>query len=108
MTTTLTSTGFPPRSDYRGPIKFEVYRRGQRLTTFDPVGAVAMGPESVPVPAEVSFREGLLTVNRKDDQPVGVRCCGKSATTTRFTSRPPACCRAKSLTCSTSSWRGSG
>src|SRR5256885_1341247 len=72
MTTTLTSTGIPPRSDHRGPIKFEIYREGRRVTTFDPVGAIAMGPESVPVPAEVSFRDGLLTVNRKDDQPVGV------------------------------------
>ena len=31
-----------------------------------------MGPESIPVPAEVYFRDGLLVVNRKDDQPVGV------------------------------------
>src|SRR5215213_9589693 len=72
MTTTLTSTGAPPRNDHRGPIKFEVYRQGRRVAMFDPVGAVAMGPESVPVPAEVSFRDGLLVVNRKDEQPVGV------------------------------------
>jgi hypothetical protein len=72
MTTTLTSTGAPPRSDHRGPVKFEVYRQGKRVSAFEPVGAVAMGPESVPIPAEVSFRDGLLVVNRKDEQPVGV------------------------------------
>ena len=72
MTTTLTSTGAPSRSEYRGPLKFEIYRGGNRVTAFDPAGAIAMGPESVPVPAEVFFREGLLVVNRKDDQPVGV------------------------------------
>ena len=54
------------------PVKFEIYRNRTRVTTFDPAGAIAIGPESVPIPAEVSFRDGLLVVNRKDDQPVGV------------------------------------
>ena len=72
MTTTLTSTGSPPRNGYRGGVKFEIYRGGARVTAFEPAGAMAMGPESVPVTGEVSFRDGLLLVNRKDDQPVGV------------------------------------
>jgi hypothetical protein len=54
------------------PVKFEIYRDRSRLTAFDPAGAVAVGPESVPIPADIAFRDGLLVVNRKDDQPVGV------------------------------------
>jgi hypothetical protein len=52
-------------------IKFEIYRDGTRLSHFDPVGVTAMGPESVPIPAEVAFRDGLLIVNRKDDHATG-------------------------------------
>src|SRR5687768_1210966 len=54
------------------PIKFEIYRQGARLTAFEPVAAAAIGPESVPIPGEVAFRDGLLVVNRKDEHPVGV------------------------------------
>ena len=54
------------------PIKFEIYRQGTRVTAFEPVAAAAIGPESVPIPGEVAFRDGLLVVNRKDDHPVGV------------------------------------
>src|SRR5688500_1639661 len=54
------------------PVEFEIYRHGQRVTTLEPAGPVAMRPERVPVPAEVAFRDGLLVVNRKDEQPVGV------------------------------------
>jgi hypothetical protein len=53
------------------PVKFEIYRNGARLTAFEPVCAMAVGPESVPVPGEVAFRDGLLVVNRKDDHAVG-------------------------------------
>lgn len=53
-------------------IKFEIYREGNRLTEFDPVAAMAVGPESIPVPADISFRDGLLSVNRKDDHATGV------------------------------------
>jgi hypothetical protein len=53
-------------------IKFEIYRDGKRLTTFEPVAAMAVGPESVPVPGEVVFRDGLLIVNRKDDHATGL------------------------------------
>ena len=49
------------------PIKFEIYREGTRVTAFEPQAATAIGPESVPITGEVSFREGLLTINRKDD-----------------------------------------
>lgn len=53
------------------PVKFEIYRNGVRVTSFEPVAAMAIGPESVPVPGEVTFRDGLLVVNRKDDHAVG-------------------------------------
>ena len=54
------------------PVKFEIYRSGARVTAFEPASAMAVGPESVPVPGEVFFRDGLLVVNRKDDHPVGL------------------------------------
>jgi len=54
------------------PLKFEIYREGVRVTTFAPVGATAMGPESMPQPGEVAFRDGLLTVQRPDDHAVGL------------------------------------
>ncbi len=41
-------------------IRFEIFRDGQKLSEFTPVGAMAMGPDSVPVPGEVVFREGVL------------------------------------------------
>ena len=37
------------------PIKFEIYREGKQVTTFSPVAAIAVGPESVPIPGEVVF-----------------------------------------------------
>jgi hypothetical protein len=54
------------------PVKFEIYRDGARLSAFTPVGATAMGPESVPIPGEVSFRDGLLVVGRSDEHAAGV------------------------------------
>lgn len=54
------------------PVKFEIYRDGRRVTSFSPVAAVAMGPESVPVPGDVSVRDGVLMVERSDDAPIGV------------------------------------
>jgi hypothetical protein len=54
------------------PVRFEIYRDGQRQSVFQPVAAFAVGPESVPIPGEVSFREGLLTITRSDDAPVGL------------------------------------
>jgi hypothetical protein len=54
------------------PIKFEIYRDGSRVTTFTPAGATAVGPESVPIPGEVIFKDGLLIVQRKDDHATGV------------------------------------
>src|SRR3954467_6933108 len=56
----------------RVPLKFEIYRDGQRLTDFTPAAAMAMGPESVPIAGEVVFKDGLLAVNRTDDHAVGV------------------------------------
>ena len=54
------------------PLKFEIYRNNQRVTAFEPVCAMAIGPESVPVPGEVLFRDGQLIVNRKDDHAIGL------------------------------------
>ena len=48
------------------PIRFEIYRDGKRVTQFMPVAAMAVGPESVPVPGEVAFRDGLLVANGAD------------------------------------------
>jgi len=54
------------------PIKFEIYRDGSRVNTFEPVAATAMGPESVPIPGDIHFRDGLLVVNRKDEMAAGI------------------------------------
>jgi hypothetical protein len=53
-------------------IRFEIYRDGKRLTQFAPVAPMAVGPESVPQPAEISFKDGLLFVNRNDEYAVGL------------------------------------
>jgi hypothetical protein len=53
------------------PIKFEIYRDGRRLTQFTPIAAMAVGPESVPLPAEVFFRDGCLVVHRSDEYALG-------------------------------------
>lgn len=53
-------------------IKFEVFRNGQRLGAFAPVSAFVMGPESVPIPGEVVFRDGLLQITRADDHAAGL------------------------------------
>lgn len=53
-------------------LKFEIYRNGTRLAAYEPVSAMAVGPESVPVPGEVLFRDGYLVLNRKDDHAVGL------------------------------------
>ena len=54
------------------PIKFEIYRDGSRLMQYSPIAPMAMAPESVAVPADISFRDGLLTLNRTDEQPMGM------------------------------------
>lgn len=56
----------------RMPIKFEIYRDGIRQITFAPVSAMAMGPESVPMPGDVFFKDGLLIVSRSDEQAAGM------------------------------------
>src|SRR5688500_13082983 len=53
-------------------IKFEIYRNGQRVTAFEPVAAMAIGPESVPIAGPVVFRDGLLEVQRNDEHATGV------------------------------------
>src|ERR1044072_2235579 len=54
------------------PIKFEIYKDGNRLSAFTPAGAVVVGPESVPVSGSVTFEGGLLVCQTPDDQPMGV------------------------------------
>jgi hypothetical protein len=54
------------------PIKFEIYRDGNRLMQYSPIAPMAMAPESVAVPADISFRDGLLSLNRTDEQPMGI------------------------------------
>jgi hypothetical protein len=53
-------------------LAFEIYRDGKRITEFTPVAAIGMGPESVPVQAEINFEGGLLKVRRPDEHAVGV------------------------------------
>jgi hypothetical protein len=53
-------------------LKFEIYRDGARQMQFTPVAPMAMGPESVPLPAEIVFRDGMLIVNRAEEHPLGV------------------------------------
>ncbi len=54
------------------PIKFEIYREGKLVTAFTPVDAIAMGPESVPIPGQVVFQDGLLQLLCDDDHATGV------------------------------------
>jgi len=54
------------------PVSFEVYREGRRQLTFAPMHAAAVGPESVLIPGDVCFRDGLLEVSRADGTAVGV------------------------------------
>lgn len=54
------------------PVRFEVYRAGERIGQFQPVSAYATGQDSVPITGDVYFRDGLLTVSRPDTQPVGL------------------------------------
>src|SRR5215217_296961 len=53
-------------------IKFEIYREGARVTSFTPVGAIVVGPESVPIAGEVKFEDGLLVAERPDEHAAGV------------------------------------
>src|SRR5882672_4094119 len=54
------------------PVKFEIYRDGQRVSQFQPTAAYAVGPESVPIQADIIQRDGMLVVSRPDDVPVGL------------------------------------
>jgi Glycosyl hydrolase family 10 len=54
------------------PIKFELYRDGNRVTQFSPIAPMGMAPESVAVPADISFRDGTLILNKSDEQPMGL------------------------------------
>jgi hypothetical protein len=53
-------------------IKFEIFRDGHKLSAFNPVAAMAVGPESVPMPGEVHFDHGTLVLDRPDDAASGV------------------------------------
>ncbi len=53
-------------------IKFEIYRDGARVTTFEPIAATAVGPESVPIAGDVTFKDGLLIVSGIEEGAAGV------------------------------------
>jgi len=53
-------------------VRFEIYRDGKRVTEFNPIAPMAMGPESGPTEGSVHFKDGLLVVEREDDHAVGV------------------------------------
>ncbi|HEY8667432.1 MAG TPA: endo-1,4-beta-xylanase [Tepidisphaeraceae bacterium] len=53
-------------------VKFEIYREGQRLAAFAPMAGIAIGPESVPIPGEVIFKDGLLQIVRSDEHALGI------------------------------------
>src|SRR5690606_875273 len=53
-------------------VRFEIYRDGQRVTQYQPVAAVAVGPESVIMPADVQWADGVLHVNRDDEHALGL------------------------------------
>jgi len=54
------------------PIKFEIYHDGDRLLAYEPQAAMAMGPESVPIPGEVRFIDGHLVLPRSLEQATGL------------------------------------
>ncbi len=54
------------------PIKFEIFRDGSRVNNYQPVAPLAIGPESVPMPGDVNFRDGQLVLNRGDEHPAGI------------------------------------
>jgi len=54
------------------PVRFEVYRDGQRIRDFQPVAAYVVGPESVPITGEITVADGLMSVGRSEEIPVGV------------------------------------
>jgi hypothetical protein len=54
------------------PIKFEIYREGSRVTSFEPVASAAIGPESVPISGDIVFRDGLLILSRRDEHASGI------------------------------------
>ena len=47
-------------------------KTGNRALSFQPVGAIAIGPESVPIAGEVHMRDGLLTIEKTDDHATAV------------------------------------
>ncbi len=53
-------------------LKFEIYREGSRVMSFEPTAATAVGPESVPISGDISFREGLLVLSRRDEHASGL------------------------------------
>jgi hypothetical protein len=73
-------------------IRFEIYRDGNRVTNFQPIGAIAIGPESVPIAGEVVMRDGYLTIAKTDDHATAVGLmwdCGASGTYHIETTRVP-------------------
>jgi hypothetical protein len=53
-------------------LAFEIYRDGKRVTEFIPVAAIGMGPESVPIQADITFENNLLIARRPDEHATGI------------------------------------
>lgn len=53
-------------------LKFEIYKEGRKLTAYQPVGAMVLGPENVAMMGEVTFRDGVLTARCDDEQAIGI------------------------------------
>ena len=53
-------------------IKFEIYKDGTRVTTFEPISAMVVGPESAPIPGEVVFKDGYLALPKSLETPTAV------------------------------------
>ena len=74
------------------PIKFEIYRDGSRVMNFVPMGAIAIGPESVPMAGDVTFSDGYLVVEKADEHATAVGLmwdCGSAGTYHIETTRLP-------------------
>ena len=44
-------------------VRFDIYREGRKATEFPLVSAMAIAPESVPMPTDVSIKDGVLRVS---------------------------------------------
>ena len=72
MTTFATIESASFRNEGRRGLRFEVYRNGQRVMNFAPAAPIVMGPESVPIPGDLTVQNGLLVVSRTEEHAAGI------------------------------------